>query len=444
MFNFMEQPILSPYTFLFENGGDHYVFNSESLFFSKIGRDLFVTLSNRDFQSLDEDAIETLRNKRIIIEEKDRYTCYNHLLTRHLTSAYSDDTMVLIIAPTTGCNFECPYCFEPKKNPKSMTPEVVDKLIQYINKQDNIKHISLTWYGGEPLLMQDTIKTINDRICAETDKDITNQEIVSNTYLVTDKTIDIMRHCKINKIQVSVDGIEENHDKTRYLKSTHAPTFKVIERNIEKMAKELPDMHISIRVNINKSNWQDFVSLYLKYHGEEWHRNIGLYPGIIREDGADGRRLCHNCYRTSDMVELYLKFGKMGVNVNMFPGNRFKGCMLQRANAFIVGPEGELYKCWNDVSNPDKIIGSIMDNDLHNYDVLMRYMQECRPIREECRDCYIYPICDGGCGYLQYRNKFGNGEFELCSPFKDKDRLIKALLYSISDNGNRNRKNLNL
>lgn len=99
-----------------------------------------------------------------------------------------------------------------------------------------------------------------------------------------------------------------------------------------------------------------------------------------------------------------------------------------------MGPEGELYKCWDDVSTPDKVVGSIMDNEYRNYSLLMRYMQECSPIREECRGCMVFPICDGGCGHLQYRNKFENGEFRLCSPYKERDQLKRALLHSIKKN----------
>jgi len=439
----MKQIILSPYTFLFEDNNSQYVFNSESLFFSEIDKGTFIALSEHNFSSFEKASIDILLQKKIIIYEKDKSTCFNHLRTRHLTSAYSDDTMVLIIAPTTACNFACPYCFEPKKNPKYISNKVENKLIEYINKQEQIKNISLTWYGGEPLLASEAIKRIYNRIVSETEKTVTGHEIISNTYLVNDDIIELMRECKIRKIQVSIDGIQKNHDKTRFLKSNKAPTFNVIEKNIENIAKALPDMHISIRVNINKNNWMDYVALYFKYHGEEWHKNINLYPGFIREDSADRCTLRYNCYKISDLVDLHLKFAQMGVNVNMFPSNRFKGCMMQRANAFIVGPEGELYKCWDDVSNPDKVIGNIMNNDLYNYDLLMKYMQECTPIRDECKECHVYPVCDGGCGRQQYRNKFENAEFQICSPLKDKVNLKKVLLYSINRDKSSNKKILN-
>ena len=436
--------IISRYTFIFEDGDDCFIFSAESRFFSKIDKEAYVALVNHDLAGLDKESSEVLANKKIIIPQKDIYTYYYHRLTQHLTNAYASNRMTLIIAPTTGCNFECPYCFEPKTSPKSITLEVEDKIINYIKKREDIKEISITWYGGEPLLRPDAIRRIYDRIVEETDKKIVHQDIISNTYLVNDSVIEMMRHCNIDSIQVSLDGTEPHHDQTRYLKGSHSPTFKIIENNIEKLARQLPDMSISLRVNINKNNFRDFVDIYFKYQREPWHKNIWVYPGFIREDNANGKNICYSCYAASDFVDLYLTFAKMGVNVDLFPRDRSKGCMMQRFDAFIIGPEGELYKCWNDVSSPDKIIGSIMDNDRHNYDLLMKYMHECGPIREECRDCHVFPICGGGCGHRHYRNRFEGAEFELCSPFKDKATLKKALLYSIKENNNKDLKSIYL
>ncbi|MDE5791373.1 MAG: radical SAM protein [Muribaculaceae bacterium] len=436
--------MVSPYTLLFEENSNFYIFNTESLFFSKINEETYIAIEERNFKSITKDTKQILIEKRVLIPNVEKDLCYHHLLTRHLNNAYTDDTMVLIIAPTTACNFACPYCFEPKANPKMITPEVENKIIEYVNKQENIKKISLTWYGGEPLLAIDAIQRIYNRVLSETDKLIVNHEIISNTFLVNDDIINVFRDIKIEKIQVSLDGDKEYHDQTRFLKSTHSPTFHTIQKNIEKMAKTLPELNISIRVNINKSNWKDFVTLYHRYHGKDWHKNIGLYPGIIREDSTDGCTLKHRCFKISELLDLYLKLANNGVNVNLFPTTRFKGCMLQRSNAFIVGPEGELYKCWDDVSDPKKVVGSIMDNKRRNYQLLMKYMHECNPIREECRGCIAFPICDGGCGRQQYRNKYENGEFQLCSPYKDPTKLKKALLFAISENNNKGKKIVNI
>lgn len=321
--------ILSPYTFLFEEDNKYYLFSTESLFFSKIEESLYITLIERAFDSLSDESKEILIGKRIIIKEDETHTFYNHCMTRHLTSAYADDTMVLIVVPSTACNFSCPYCFEPKKNPKIISIEVEDKLIEYINKQSHISRIVLVWYGGEPLLAKESILRIYGRVISETDKEIVSHEIISNAFLVDEEVIEIFRQTKINKIQITLDGVKERHDSTRFLKNSHSQTFDTIQRNIEKIAKDLPKVHISIRVNITKDNWSDFISLYHEYHGEPWHKNIGIYPGFIKEDGVDGCRLKHKCFQISDLLELHLKYADKRVNVNLFPSISSKGCMLQ-------------------------------------------------------------------------------------------------------------------
>lgn len=436
---------LSQYSFLFEEKGNYYIFNSQTLFFSKISREFYNQLLNNEFEKFDSKTLEKLIEKKILLEEKDSSTCFNHLKTRHLASAYSTDTISLIVVPTTGCNFDCPYCFEPKKSPKVMSDQVMDRLIDYINKRSYADKISLTWYGGEPLLMIKKIQNLYHRIKNECNKEIIRNEIITNGYLLNQEVIEIFKDINIDKIQISLDGTQIHHDKTRFLRNGHKPTFKTIEENIKKLAIAIPELPISIRVNITKNNWHDFVELYHYYNKENWHNKIHLYPGYIREDDEENRKLCNHCFKNNELLDLYLKFAEEGVNVNLFPRNNFKGCMLQRANSYIVGPEGELYKCWNDVSNPEKIVGSIMHNNLVNYDLLMKYMQECSPVREDCRECRVYPICDGGCGYMVYRNKFENALYEVCTVYKDPNNLKKALVSSNKLRGiNKGNKILNL
>lgn len=56
----------------------------------------------------------------------------------------------------------------------------------------------------------------------------------------------------------------------------------------------------------------------------------------------------------------------------------------------------------------------------------------------------LIPVCDGGCGRQQYRNKFEGAELQLCSHLKDSRNLKKVLLYSAGVNKNSDKKILNL
>lgn len=60
----------------------------------------------------------------------------------------------LILNPTQDCNFRCWYCYEkhPKGRMQPETMERVKRLVDNIFDKGEIKHFSLGWFGGEPLL----------------------------------------------------------------------------------------------------------------------------------------------------------------------------------------------------------------------------------------------------------------------------------------------------
>lgn len=101
---------------------------------------------------------------------------------------------------------------------------------------------------------------------------------------------------------------------------------------------------------------------------------------------------------------------------------------MHNTNSFLIGPEGEIYKCWSDIGNPNAIIGNIKQNELTNPSRYIKYSVQAIPFNDECKECHAFPICNGGCAYFRYRNMFEDGRFDLCSPYKDKEKLIDALL----------------
>lgn len=90
-------------------------------------------------------------------------------------------------------------------------------------------------------------------------------------------------------------------------------------------------------------------------------------------------------------------------------------------NSYIIGPEGEIYKCWNDVSDRNKIIGYINTQKLTNVDLLAKYMVDSTIFEEtKCRECFFFPICGGGCPQYRIQNKYENGNYDLCAVRNDK------------------------
>ena len=74
----------------------------------------------------------------------------------------------LTICPTMGCNFDCPYCFEDHGRGK-MSPEVQDDVVALTERMleaSKATDLSVTWFGGEPLLAPDVIESLTQRLMA--------------------------------------------------------------------------------------------------------------------------------------------------------------------------------------------------------------------------------------------------------------------------------------
>jgi uncharacterized protein len=104
----------------------------------------------------------------------------------------STDNLYLTIAPTFDCNFGCPYCFETAKH-GTMKENIQQAVIDFIKSQIEqlqSNNISLTWYGGEPLLAKDIIVSMSHKInaLAKTYSLTSSFNIITNGYLI-DETI---------------------------------------------------------------------------------------------------------------------------------------------------------------------------------------------------------------------------------------------------------------
>lgn len=46
---------------------------------------------------------------------------------------------------------------------------------------------------------------------------------------------------------------------------------------------------------------------------------------------------------------------------------------------------------------------------------------------EKCKDCEFIPICMGGCAFYRIKNMFDNGNFDICSLYKDNGVIEKCI-----------------
>lgn len=422
---------ISIYTLLFQTEGENYIFNTQSLAKVRISNELYNFIINSDFDKIDRKTLSVLEQKKIIVDENDKYSFFNEMAMKTNIANFDSSTITLYIMPTIGCNFACPYCFEGEKKKKSMNDETINNIIKFLNIS-SAKSLSLHWYGGEPLTRFDLMKKIYNKIVNETSLEIIDHNIITNGYLIDDDVIDFFRNTQLKNIQITLDGCKEIHNSKRFDSLTKEGSFDRIVSNICRLSKELPKTHVNVRINVDKNNFKDFVPLYAFLHNEcDSNSNVFVYPAVIKNYNNVEE---NKCFTNKELFALYKYYKEHGCVVNYFPLANKHTCSLCNAFTYTIGPEGEYYKCPEDANNPNRVIGYINSKAILRSGLLFRYINEGSQFnRKNCRDCYCFPLCFGGCAKDYLRTKYLNNKANFCHPLKNKEFIKQAFLDEIHD-----------
>lgn len=417
----------SRYNLLFESKRNGWLlYNSASNSFLKLGdasvemvKKIKETPDAMDY-SLMPELYFHLRNGGFLVEEGQDDDFFRILKMRRLTSNYAGHTMILTIAPTRACNFACPYCYEGNRTASMMSEETEDKLVEFIKKHKKISRLSIIWYGGEPLLAFQKIKSLNQKISA-LGKEYSSF-IVTNGYLLNDEVVASLDELKTNLIQITLDGSKETHDSRRHLIGG-GPTYDRIVENIDRLLASSWEGKVHIRVNVDGTNQQEFADVYRFIEGrypDLFGKRISVYPGFVHGEEVNPDT---SCFFDSDEKGQFLEdmHREYGINaLSMFPNAVMGGCTMTKRNAYVVGPDGELYKCWNDVGVPELVIGNISSFTDWNMALVAEGMVGASFLEDpKCQECFFFPICDGGCPKMRMLNNRDGKNRDTCSYFKN-------------------------
>lgn len=111
---------------------------------------------------LEQNGLTELAAKRIIVEKDyDEVRQYQQAVFLLKTMKCRKKGLAsYVIFPTTGCNARCIYCFEEGFTVKTMTPEIVERLVDFICETRHDDCVKLKWFGGEPLSCAGMIRKI--------------------------------------------------------------------------------------------------------------------------------------------------------------------------------------------------------------------------------------------------------------------------------------------
>ncbi|GHU70139.1 radical SAM/SPASM domain Clo7bot peptide maturase [Bacteroidia bacterium] len=429
--------IISNYVYQFVSSkNDYLVYCSQTNAFLKLTPELyefFLQCKNNSnlLSELDEDVLNLLKNHKIVV---DINANNDYLLKREFCedqAAYSTAGLGLVLVPTAACNFDCHYCFETNKGGGKMNDKTINNLFDFIKTHEDARELSITWYGGEPLLGFDTIKKILPRLKSEIKIPLKRHSMVTNGYYFSDEIIDFFKEYPLNHIQITLDGNKERHDSIRKQKITGEGSFERIMSNIDKILIGLPETFLAIRVNIEKSNKQDFYDLHQLLTSKYAGKNIDVHPGILRIDNETCTALACTAIGRDEVNEFDFEISKkQKLDDDLYPALVLNSCCTATCtNSYIIGSKGEIYKCWNDVGDEKRAIGNIANKELSNPNLMYRYIVATKWYHnEECKKCFYLPVCSSQCAYYRLRNQYEGGQYNLCQCMQKTPEMLEKCL----------------
>jgi uncharacterized protein len=394
------------------DGYKHIIFNSFSLAMARVDNDFFGiydNLENIDLDSFSEKQREIYntmsKSNFIVADETDEL---KDLEFFRLSKNADSHNLSLVLHPTLSCNFDCYYCYEKNKS-GLMSKDVLEKILELIKKHAEKKsNITIEWFGGEPLLAFDIIYDFSQKaidICKKNSVKYFSA-LVTNGYLFTDDIIDKLKDCNISKVQITLDGPPDIHNKRRFLKNSKEPTFDRILENADKLNKK--KINLRLRVNINKEISMNSMMQFVKILNEY---DLSRYITLAQETDLDPeKKSCVNDCSLTDEGFAHLNFDfckrmhDLGIQEleSSYPEVIFTFCGYSKINSYCIDPEGYMYKCETHVGMHEKAVRNIMD-DTYNENFFnnnVKYMTWNHLNFKKCRECNILPICSGNCPNL--------------------------------------------
>ncbi len=317
---------------------------------------------------------------------------------------YGNTTLFLTIAPTLACNFKCSYCFERNTSVR-MTRDTEDALLSFAEKKlRKSERLLITWFGGEPTLCVESMIRLQSGLTSLAGKyqvEVHPSSIVTNGYLLDRQMARQLKEVGIVEAQITLDGPRAVHDSRRMM-SGNRGTFDRIVANLGEVADLL---RIVIRVNIDRENMQQAEQVLEGLRANDVLDKVNIYFAQVNPAGGACADLSAKCLTTKEFaefqVELYRKLVATGWNRIEYPSLAPGGhCGADSENAYVVAPDGTLFKCWEELS--DDSSGSV--GNVHTAEISAAQNANAAKFlswdpfdKAECVKCDILPICMGGC-----------------------------------------------
>ena len=328
---------------------------------------------------------DLIRSYMLVPEGKDEVRFYMELSALMRACLKSNGYRGYTVLPTLCCNARCVYCYEQGQAQTSMTDETALETARFILSTHGEEPVSISWFGGEPLLRPD----IPDRISGELERAGVRYraDMITNGSLVTPDIIRRMTSLwNLREVQVSMDGDRDDYARRkRYIRG--GSEYDDVLRGIDGMARA--GIHVKVRCNVDRDNWPGVGAFLRDLSAAVTEKNnVAVYFCPLDEvrTGPDDLALWTEILKARPMIRAAgFRIADSILGSGLF---RVFHCMADM-DRVVIGPDGSLYPC--DHCPPEVRFGDIRQGVTDEQG--RRAFCRTDHVREKCARCPYLPLC---------------------------------------------------
>lgn len=335
---------------------------------------------------------ELFREGNFIIDEKtDELERVKEMANKVIEDS---NNYILIINPTLECCFRCWYCYEEKKQGANMNKSTLNRIFLLLNGLcRKYKALNLSFFGGEPLLRYSGIVVPLINYASDLSKVYNcklNISFTTNGALLNSQMLEFFQDKNV-AFQITVDGSEKLHDKTRFFLNGNG-SYHIILHNISSL---LRNKHkVVLRINYTDENIDnindiadDVIKITTSY--DRKYLIFSLHQ-VWQKSNED----------LSDKInkELLLLWNKGLSAIKPTFDNIRHPCYADKLNSVVINYNGDLYKC-----TAVDFVNTQREGYLNEYGQLIwekSFAEKRLNVRFKnlaCLKCRILPICNQAC-----------------------------------------------
>ncbi|WNF01155.1 radical SAM protein [Streptomyces luomodiensis] len=297
--------------------------------------------------------------------------------TEELALSLRNDSLHLILLPTEKCNFRCTYCYEDFSVGR-MKDSIVKGIKGLIDRRlEGLRSLSISWFGGEPLLALPVIEEVSAhviRVAADHSDLEYAADMTTNGYLLDSTTMTRLSALGIRQYQISLDGPQKFHDRTR-VQANGSGSFHQVWENLLAIRQSATPVHVILRVHItpaNLSSMPEFLTHIQDAFLGDARFSVLLKP-VERLGGPNDEKMSviggeEAPKILADLQSMVLS-GGAGSGLQPVPDV----CYAARPNSLMIRANGVVGKCTVALTDPANAIGRLRSDGTVEIDnVLLR------------------------------------------------------------------------